>query len=605
MIKRRINLALLLSIVISTAILSSPRFGQSESGDPMGKDVLPKPTYENTFFVTFRCYDFGKAWKKYGENTDAVRQLQEEYLQDFYRRLGRQRLYCRFGLRGGELPELVEKYHYATPAGISGWHRMYRRTLGHTLSRRVEEDRRLFQWFSDGRTKTQRKTHFGPSYVTVSRYALPLWEPIQKDATLRAPKAAARIAAAGDNNAGFHVFLNGPGEPSLLETGSNERLVCDYSPFAVAEFRDWLTHRGEYATGGKFAGQGRKGGEIFSRNTSPDKADGKSHKSFNQTYGTDFTTWDLLYWDLDKFPEPLAHDANPRPEPGEPGHVPGGFYAPVEQNTSDPFWLAWNNEDPAAPGFRQMLIKHYIDDMKKPYFEAGIPVDRMYNSVILLGTDGKGARRRFADADPPWVAAGPYSSVGYTIYGKLSYLDETYERIEEVLAMVDSRNWAFVEYHPYPLPPKLYTTTAAEYLSALEVMHKYRPHYVEVEGWTGLTFGGRWGYVTKDTNFEMAWRKFFASLPDQPYYIKEKKDYAPPPVREVEVERNEDAVAVSWSRRIWEDRPFVWDDWSQFSHFAVFGDGKLMLETAADNVRLAPPNNRAENYEVRAVKKGQ
>jgi len=596
----RASLVLLLSAAVAAVGYSQP-----ESGETMQRETLPKPTYENTFFVTFRCYDFGKAWKKHGEDKDAVVQFQEEFLQDFYKRLGPQRLYCRFGLRGGELPELVEKYHYATPGGVTGWHRIYYRVLGDTLSKAVEEDRRLLQWFSDGRTATKRKTHFGPSYVTVSRYALPLWEPILKDAALRAPKAAERIASAGDNNAGTHVFLNGPGEPSLLETGRPENLICDYSPFAVAEFRDWLTHRGEYAPGGKFEGQGRKGGEIFSSDPSPDKADGKSHKTFNETYRTPFTTWDLLHWDLERFPEPLPHDANPRPEAEGTGHTPGGFCAPVDYDESDPFWLAWNNEDPLNPGFRQMLIKHYIDDMKKPYFEAGIPIDRMFNSVILLGTDKNGAARRFVDADPPWVSAGPYSSVGYTIYGKPSLMDETYERIGEALAMVDSQNWAFVEYHPYPLPPALYTTSTDDYLSALEIMHKYRPHYVEVEGWTGLTFGGHWGYVTKDTNFEMAWRKFFASLRDQPYYLKEKKDYAPPPVREVVVERDEDAVTISWSGLIWEDRPFVWNEWGEFSHFGVYGDGKLLLETAANAARLAPPNNRHENYEVRAIKTGE
>jgi len=595
---RRICLALLLSAVVASTGLSQP-----QGGEPVQREVLPKPTYENTFFVTFRCYDFGRAWKQHGEDRASVVQFQEEFLQDFYRRLGPQRLYCRFGLRGGELPELVEKYHYATPGGVTGWHRIYYRVLGDTLSKAAEEDRRLLQWFSDGRTETQRKTHFGPSYVTVSRYAAALWEPILKDAALRAPKAAERIASAGDNNAGTQLFLNGPGEPSLLETGWPDRLICDYSPFAVAEFRDWLTHRGEYAVGGKFEGQGRKGGEVFASDPSPDKATGAPHKTFNETCGTDFTTWDLLYWDLDKFPESLSYDANPRPDTGETGHTAGGFHPPVDQDDSDPFWLAWNSEDPFNPGFRQMLIKHYIDDMKKPYFDAGVPIDRMYNSVILLGTDGKSAGRRFADADPPWVSAGPYSSVGYTIYGKPSYSEETYQRIQEVLDMVDSQNWAFVEYHPYPLPPALYTTSVDDYSNALEVMYKHRPHYVEVEGWTGLTFGGHWGYVTKDTNFEMAWRKFFASLPDQPYYLKEKQDYAPPPVREVAVQREENAVLISWSGLIWEDRPFVWSEWREFSHFGVYGDGRLLLETAANTVSIAPPNNRAEKYEVRAIRR--
>ncbi len=606
--KLRISVALLAAIGLPAAavtLFATFGYGASESGDTMEKETLPKPTYENSFFVTFRCREFIKGWKRHGEDREAAGKFQEEVCRDFYKRLGKQRLYCRFGPRGGGMPETVEKYHYLTPTGIPGWHRMYKKTLGGSLRKLVEKDRRLLQWFSDGRTETKRSTHFGPSYVTVSRYASALWNPILQSQKMSAAKTAATIQATGDRNYGFHAVLTGPGEPSLLETGSQEGLICDYSPFAVAEFRDWLTHRSEYAPGGKFAGQGRNGGEIFSEDPSPGTTRGRPHKSFNETYGTDFTTWDLLCWDLKKYPEPLAHDANPQPGPGEKGHTPGGFHAPVEENESDPFWQAWNNEDPGNPGFRQMLIKHYIDDMKKPYFDAGVPLDRMYNSVILLGTDGKGARRRYADADPPWVSAGPYSSVGYTIYGKPSHLDETYERIEEVLAMVDSSNWGFVEYHPYPLPPKLYTASTEQYLKAMEVMYKYRPHYVEVEGWEGLTFGGHWGYVTKDTNFEMAWRKFFASLPDQPYYLKEKKDYAAPPVREVEINRKEGSVEVSWSEQIWEDRPFVWEDWSEFSHFAVYGDGRLILETAAGRAALASPNNRFENYEVKAVKKSE
>ena len=116
-----------------------------------------------------------------------------------------------------------------------------------------------------------------------------------------------------------------------------------------------------------------------------------------------------------------------------------------------------------------------------------------------------------------------------------------------------------------------YTATVAEHQAALDLMWKYRPHVMEIEGWTGLKFGGNWGYETRSTNFEYALRQWLADMPDQPYGDRERIDYAPPPVRKVTTEEVRDRLRISWDARIWSGLSYVWSDWTEFSRFAVYG----------------------------------
>lgn len=98
-----------------------------------------------------------------------------------------------------------------------------------------------------------------------------------------------------------------------------EKALTDSNLLEASPFRDWLRHTGQYdADSGKYAGDGAPAslvGEFvtlngqprspFYDNRTPDEGP-VGGKSFNDTFSTDFTTWDLAYWDLDRFPDAIT-----------------------------------------------------------------------------------------------------------------------------------------------------------------------------------------------------------------------------------------------------------------------------------------------------------
>lgn len=143
------------------------------------------------------------------------------------------------------------------------------------------------------------------------------------------------------------VAASGDGEVELAFTkpGTTE-VYADYSPFAIAEFRDWLRNGGLYASGREFAGQGYADAAKYAG------SDGLT--LFNQDFGTTFTSWNLRHFDWDV---PTSENA-PSPDPGAislatylgggfvklPAGVTGGFDAPRSPKavgTINPFWDVW------------------------------------------------------------------------------------------------------------------------------------------------------------------------------------------------------------------------------------------------------------------------
>lgn len=566
---------------------------------------LPRPTYQNTFYLFMRCYDIPGPTER---NPDVGLDEQRAFGQDFLDRLGGHRLYVRLSLRGPRLqPSIKRELGFSDETGDAGYHRFYSRDP--QLKAIIDDDRRYLQWFSNGETHTQRETHFGASYACFSRYATQAWDIVKERLRRQAQGFLNQQPSIDSTNASMVVVVTGPGESSLLETGSREGLLADYSPLAVAEFRDWLTHRGMYAEGHPYAGQGRPGGEVYADDPSPAEAAG-GNKPFNEAYGTDFATWELLYYDLDGHPDPPSHDAAGMPGPGDAGHTPGGFDAPRQQREGDPLWDAWNNDDPEDPGFRQTMVRNYVADAHQPFADEGVPRDRIFASVIAHDQQQWHIQRKLADADPYWVARNAYGSPGFTMYGPVCRTPQVYEEIVSI-SEGDPPNWMLGEWHAYSLPPQLYSATVEEHRAALDLMWSYRPHCMEIEGWTGLKFGGNWGYETKNTNFEWALREWLAAMPDQPYGDREVIDYAPPPVREVATEQKGDRLLVSWSPLIWEGLDYDWSDWRDFSRFAVYGSdadefsaesASLLVQTVADEVSLAGPLAAFSHYHVLAVK---
>jgi hypothetical protein len=147
--------------------------------------------------------------------------------------------------------------------------------------------------------------------------------------------------------------------------GDQQKLIyADYSPFMVAEFRDWLV-------------KGRYDGDR-----SPASDDNGDGHTFNQDFKQSFKTWRLRYYDDSgpiryrdylELPEKL-------PESG-PFWLSGGFDAPRTENPGDPFWQEWNE-------FRKQVITNWLRDYASwirttdPAAGFGIPSSRYYTHQI-------------------------------------------------------------------------------------------------------------------------------------------------------------------------------------------------------------------------------
>ena len=181
--------------------------------------------------------------------------------------------------------------HIALVSGFfHGWNRL--REIA------IQQDVRNAQWFADG--------WIGPPedlkdpvviphsiWVTPSRYATDLHSRMEESVRIIARHLADTMAAAP----GTLVSISGDGEVELtwernLGDGAvgrktTELLYTDYSPFAVAEFRDWLRFS-------KYLGD-----------RTPDSDDDGDGHTFNGDYQRHFSTWELEYFN-DSGPIPFA-----------------------------------------------------------------------------------------------------------------------------------------------------------------------------------------------------------------------------------------------------------------------------------------------------------
>jgi len=87
------------------------------------------------------------------------------------------------------------------------------------------------------------------------------------------------------------VAASGDGEQELA-TARNTTTYADYSPFTVAEFRDWIRHGGLYATGAAYTGQGYSFGARYAGDETPGRDSNGDGRTLNGDFGTAFATWD-------------------------------------------------------------------------------------------------------------------------------------------------------------------------------------------------------------------------------------------------------------------------------------------------------------------------
>ncbi len=377
-----------------------------------------------------------------------------------------------------------------------------------------------------------------------------------------------------------------------------------YSPWSVQEFQDWLRHRGLYAKG---ASRGEQAAlesvtgpwvqingvkrSAFYDDPSPSESKGTG-PSFNQFFGTDFTSWKLEYWDFVDFPPgslPWNDNLkNKLPAEGERGNLAGhGFDAPRLPDLKSRFWMAWDNEDKSAAGYRQFSVWAWNQDVVSDFVQTGFPEQHLFTHQIPAEFLSKRMLpdvkyhsgmsvpllRRFSTASPLWTAddaKGPFGGFGLGITTFDYMADET------VFAKARSldANWALLEYHPDSQHSGYHRS-----LDSLRALYRQRVH-VLAPGW--------WGYkkppfMLDGTDFAKAIKDWMSNPSgfdgtDQPWDSFEFVDYAPPSVHDFKVEKTNSGNKLTWSDRMWPDVHYAtWSLWHEWR------DGVFIIERQTEN----------------------
>jgi len=467
-----------------------------------------------------------------------------------------------------------------------------------------EEDIRNAQWYNDnklaaddqiGRPEAMTRFVFG----TLSRYA----RKVRANLEAKGRAAAAFIKQRMDENPDVLVAASGWGEAELnyYRINSNQSLqdyFCDYSPFAIMEFRDWIRHTGLYddATG-RYQGQGYPNGLTRYQGSG-------GLAQFNADFGTNFATWDLQYYnwsladDWDQIPEDYVNsDPNRIPfasyghggmlPSADPAYIPGGFDPPRTMQPGNAFWDLWNN-------FREMMVHRFVEDMAGWVHDAGIPAERWYSHQIpadyLFGTNpgtppASKNPRYYSSASPLWTAGVyPNASVGATIYDvkfppeifPSQFLRTTDSILPDISAM--SPDWAVMEYDAETYPTGFAVSqSGAEFIrNQFMRLYNYRAHFINFWRWIDTEEG----HTIKGMNKEAALRDFVRSIRDKARSTDLSLVFSPPKVIGLSGEvrlaspgaviAQAAGVRLQISGKIWDGEPWNWKDWGDLRRFKVF-----------------------------------
>ncbi|MHC4599313.1 MAG: hypothetical protein ACYS47_09940 [Planctomycetota bacterium] len=521
----------------------------AEARDRKRNPPLPKPCFENCMFVEVQC----------GEGRSRQEKLDE--LKEFYELVGPQRLYVRVSLLSDNWtgrPLTDEDYR-----SLGMFHAHFKTViLGRNRKELYEKDIRTAQWLSDG-TVGLKKGSGGPPFYTLSRYNDTVWKAMESDGV----GAGKEFVAALERKSPVSILAI-PNELTYSFPVPND-VGAGYEPHMVAEFRDWLTHRGRYAKGGLYEGQGWPGGARFSRDPSPAKG---RHGSFNAVFGTAFSTWTLKYWDVESFPDPLPPGTSLTPKPGERGCTPGGFDAP--RKGSDPLARYWQGMDHEKPGFRALAVHRALTMIQKIIHEAGVPKERIFtrSKERWFGRYADFGRNTPMKAlVPGWTAFTPFGNPGYNLYINGGTTDHLTGSIALNLTHDGRAAWAVTEFHPFSDHAMEHDADA--YFESLKRFWEMDvpPRYIGCAKWNSVRkHKNRWR--VKGTPFVEALRRFVRWLPDVPRPFEKRKKpvaYTPPPVHGLKTAVEAGKFVVRWSPRIWEDDVVEWGGWADFKGFEV------------------------------------
>jgi len=520
------------------------------------------------------------------------------------------------------------KLHLVVCSGLA-------RNLGIYAQAKIEDIRNA-QWFNDNNLGTAGQVSSPGAmsdeiFGTLSRYARKL----RANLGAKARAAFAFLKQRMDENPDTLIAVSGWGEAELSwkrinNAASIQDWFCDYSPFAVMEFRDWITHEGLYDDdNGTYQGLAWADGGAKYRGAS-------GLAAFNAEFGTAFTTWQLKYfnWSLND-----AWDSTPE-DGSNPDHrripfssyvqggmmpaaatIPGGFDPPRTMQPGNAFWDLWN-------AFREAMVSNFVRDAARWASEEGIPPEKWFSHQIpadyLFGTTPANPplnARYYTSASPLWTAdIGSWGSVGATVYDVKfpGWFARTTEYVlPEIASMAEI--WAVMEYDPetYPIGMNVPQSSADEILDQYLKVYNYGPAMINFWRWWDATGEHRISGMNKET----ALRNFVGLIRDRARSQDLTVVYDPPKVNGAAAVLSADGktAGITIPSRIWEDDPHTWKEWGDFDHFEVYryiaaaqaeNQGTLVAETsgytvggleAGITVRTMRPRIVPFYFRVRAV----
>jgi hypothetical protein len=457
-----------------------------------------------------------------------------------------------------------------------------------------EEDIRNCAWYNDNKLCSDDQYNdpdFMDKYVfgTLSRYA----RKMRANLEAKAKAVGAFLRQRMMENPDVLIALSGWGEVEMNYNRLNplknlQDYFCDYSPFAVLEFRDWICHTGMYDdVNGRYKGEGYPLGGAKYQGT-----DGLAR--FNADFGTNFTTWDLKYYnwslndDYDTNPvDQVNNDPNRIPlsnyKHGQmmptsgPNYIEGGFDPPRSMFVPSKFLDLWNL-------FRQTMVHNFVKDMARWMNEAGIPPERWFSHQIpadyLWGSNPSWPElygRYYSSASPLWTAdIRPFGTIGATIYDIKfppelfpgEFARTTLHALPALSRLTDS--WAAMEYdaETYPVGMSVQPSSPQFILNQFLNLYNYGARLINFWRWWDESGEHR----IKGTNKEIALRSFVAMVRDKARRKDLEYVFTPPRVVEFSGKYIPETktVQLEVSGRIWAGEPWLWTDWGDFSHFEVF-----------------------------------
>jgi hypothetical protein len=524
------------------------------------------------------------------------------------------------------------RLHLVLISGLARYWSVYREAK--------DEDVRNAQWYNDNKLCSDEQHSVSDFmslsvYGTLSRYARKLRANLE--AKSRATVAFLKLRM--DENPDVIAAVSGWGEAELNQfrinhTKSIQDWFCDYSPFAVLEFRDWIQHAGMYDdTNGEFAKQGWTEGGTKYQGTA-------GLAAFNAKFGKSFKTWDLKYFhwsladDWDQTPTdaenndphriPVASYAHGKMMPTSgANYIAGGFDPPRVMGwpkgyaEHSDFWDLWNL-------FRETMVRHFVRDLAVWAHQAGIPPARWFTHQLpgdyLYGATPETPLknpRYYTSASPLWTAnVRPYGMPGATIYDIKfpAYFVRTTTLGVPALAKMAS-DWAILEYDPetYPTGLGVPQSPSSAILAQHMFVYSYRPHIINFFRWID-TIGE---HQIKGMNKEKALRQFIGQVRDKARSTDLAAMFSPPKV--IGLSGSGDArnggYELKLSGRIWTDAKWEWKEWGDFLHFEIYRgttadyplDALHLIATSVGTVYRDGTAKAGQDYyyRVRAVNKNK